>query len=147
MAMATPANSPDQSDLYPWLTDSSIRPWVITACFSWPGGGCMSSVGKYHWFHCPSTLKIPMLIRPGRAIGSMTRKNVWVCEAPSTYAASATVLGSVLKNECMKKTVNESDHATYTRMIMGNWFGPSGGNKTPTLVRRLNRRGARQVIR
>ena len=32
-----------------------------------------------------------------------------VCEAPSTMAASATAVGSVRKNECMKKTVNGSE--------------------------------------
>src|SRR3989442_15495085 len=112
IAIVTPAKSPDQSDLYPWLTDKSIRPWAITWCLPSVAVSCMSSVGRYHWFHWPSTLKMPMLIKPGFDIGSMTLKNSWLCEAPSTIAASATEVGSVLKNECMKNTVNDSDHAT-----------------------------------
>ena len=54
----------------------------------------------------PSTLKMPMLSSPGLAIGSITRKNTPVCEQPSMNAASATDVGSVLKNACMKNTVN-----------------------------------------
>ena len=50
-----------------------------------------------------------MLIRPGLAIGSMTWKNVLVCEAPSTKAASATEVGSVRKKAVMKNTVNGSE--------------------------------------
>ena len=54
-------------------------------------------------------LKIPTLTRPGLAIGSMTWKNSRVCDAPSIIAASATDVGSVLKNAVRKKTVNGSE--------------------------------------
>ena len=64
-----------------------------------------------YWFHCPSTLKIPTLISPGLAIGSMTWKNVRVCEAPVDHRRLGTEVGSVRKNECMKKTVNGSEYA------------------------------------
>jgi hypothetical protein len=50
-----------------------------------------------------------MLTRPGLAIGIITRKNSRVCEAPSMIAASATELGSVLKNAARKNTVNGSE--------------------------------------
>ena len=49
---------------------------------------------------------MPMLSRPGLAIGSITRKKTPVCEQPSMNAASAIDVGSVLKNACMKNTVN-----------------------------------------
>ena len=49
---------------------------------------------------------MPMLSSPGLAIGSITRKKTPVCEQPSMNAASATDVGSVLKNACMKNTVN-----------------------------------------
>src|SRR6266536_284813 len=133
MAIVTPANSTDQSDLYPWLTDSSIRPWAMTWCLPSPLVSCMSRVGRYHWFHWPSTLKMPTLTRPGFDIGSMTLKNSLVCEAPSTSAASATEVGRVLKNECMKKIVNDSDQATYTTINIVCLLGPSGGKKPPVL--------------
>ncbi len=71
----------------------------------------LSTVGSMYWFHCPRKLKIPTLIRPGLAIGSMIWKNVLVCEAPSTKAASAIDVGSVLKNDVRKKTVNGSEYA------------------------------------
>jgi hypothetical protein len=54
-------------------------------------------------------LKIVMLIRPDRAIGTMIWKNVRVCEAPSTTAASSISFGSVLKNAARKNTVNGSE--------------------------------------
>ena len=72
-------------------------------------GSVLSTVGSMYWFHWPRKLKMPMLIRPGLAIGSMTWKNVRVCEAPSTNAASATEVGSVRKKAVMKKTVNGSE--------------------------------------
>ena len=42
----------------------------------------------------------------GERFSGMTWKNIRVCEAPSIIAASATELGSVLKNADMKKIVN-----------------------------------------
>ena len=54
-------------------------------------------------------LKIVMLIRPGLAIGTMIWKNVRVWEQPSIIAASATEVGSVLKNADRKKTVKGSE--------------------------------------
>ena len=52
---------------------------------------------------------MPTLIRPGRAIGSITRKNSRKCQQPSTIAASATDVGRVRKNAVRKKTVNGSE--------------------------------------
>ena len=51
---------------------------------------------------------MPTLTRPGRASGSITRKNTPPCEQPSRNAASASAVGSVRKNACRKKTVNGS---------------------------------------
>ena len=52
---------------------------------------------------------MPTLISPGLAIGSMTWKNVRVCEAPSMSAASATEVGRVRKKAVRKNTVNGSE--------------------------------------
>ena len=35
----------------------------------------INTKGKTYWFHIPKKLKIPMLINPGEAIGSITLKN------------------------------------------------------------------------
>ena len=91
----------------PWLTASSTRPCESTFL----SGSVLSTVGSMYWFHCPRKLKMPTLISPGLAIGSMTWKKVRVCEAPSIMAASATDDGSVRKNAVRKKTVNGSEYA------------------------------------
>src|ERR1700738_4763761 len=106
IAMLSAANSAGQSASAPALTEMLATPWVIIHLSGLPAS---STRGSRYWFHWAITLKIAIEIRPGLAIGSMIRKNVLVCPQPSIIAASATVVGSVLKNAAMKKTVNGSE--------------------------------------
>src|SRR5687767_15108761 len=101
IAMLRAANRPPQSARYPEVVEMLAMPWVITHLSEDELG--MSTRGSRYWFHWPSTLKIAIEIMPGFAIGSMIRKNVLACPQPSIAAASATELGSVLKNAARKK--------------------------------------------
>src|SRR3954463_1347052 len=101
IAMLSAANSPAQSASYPALVEMLAMPWVMTH-LSWASPGS-STIGRRYWFHWPITLKIVMDTRPGLAIGIMIRKNVLTCPQPSIIAASATEVGSVLKNADRKK--------------------------------------------